>query len=254
MSGSNGADDVLHTESRYRWGVIRPTTGDEDGSSGNSEPLLSPDIVTLRNGLHLQDYTAEGVEEAMTRYWPLVDEHVANGAQRVSLAGVPISSQLGRQRVLELLGETERTRGVVADTASEAIIAGLQHLGISRIAVASRWAPELNDKLVAYLEEVGIRTVSITSEGQWAKEAFAMSIEQGVKLAAQLGREAMRKAPGAGGLLLPGGAWRSLAVVPLLEEDFGRPVITNGMARAWRLIHDGISPPKAGWGTLLATP
>src|SRR5680860_1052919 len=182
LSRSTGADD-REVQPRYRWGVIRPTAGDEDGSSGNSEPLLSPDIVTMRNGLHLKDYTEEGVEEAMTRYWPLVDEHVSNGAQRVSLAGVPISSQLGRRRVLDLLEETERTRGVVADTASEAIIAGLQHLGIGRIAIASRWAPELNEKLVAYLEEVGIRTLTITSEGQWAKEAFAMSIEQGVKLA-----------------------------------------------------------------------
>jgi arylmalonate decarboxylase len=208
----------------------------------------------MSNGLGLKEYTEAGVEEAMTRYWPCVDEHVSNGAQRVSLAGVPISSQLGRARVLSLLDETQRTRAVVADAATEAIIAGLEHLGIRRIAIASRWAKELNDKLVAYLDEAGIETLAITSENQWAKEASAMSLEYGIMLAAHLGRQAMRQAPAAQGLLLPGGAWRSLAVVPLLEEDFGRPVITNGMARAWRLIHERIAPPKLGWGTLLATP
>jgi maleate cis-trans isomerase len=125
---------------------------------------------------------------------------------------------------------------------------------VSRIAIASRWAQQLNDRMVAYLEEAGIRTLAITSEGQWAKEAFGMSIEQGVKLAFQLGREAMRKAPEAEGLLLPGGTWRSLAVVPILEEDFGRPVFVNWTAHAWRLIHAGIAPPKPGWGRLLVTP
>lgn len=246
---------MVQGEPRYRWGAIGPQGPDSEGSPGKqSEPLLPPDILILSNGLGLKDYTEAGVEEAMTRYWPCVDEHVSNGAQRVSLAGVPISSQLGRARVLSLLDETQRTRGVVADAATEAIIAGFQHLGIHRIAIASRWADELNAKLVAYLHEAGIETLAITSENQWAKEAFSMSLEYGIKLAAQLGRQAMRQAPRAEGLLLPGGAWRSLAVVPLLEEDFGRPVITNSMARAWRLIHEGIAPPKLGWGTLLATP
>ncbi|MCA1647698.1 MAG: hypothetical protein LC797_20295 [Chloroflexi bacterium] len=134
---------------------------------------------------------------------------------------------------------------------AKAIIAAMQHLGVTRVAIASRWAKELNDKLVAYLEAAGIRTLAITSEGQWAKQAFAMSIEQGVKLAFQLGREAMRRAPDADGLLLPGGTWRSLAVVPILEEDFDRPVFTNTTARAWRLIHVGIAPPKSGWSRLL---
>jgi maleate cis-trans isomerase len=167
---------------------------------------------------------------------------------------VPISSQLGRPRVLKLLEETTQRTGLDADTANEAIIAAMKHLGVGRIAIASRWAKELNDKLIAYMEEAGIKVLAITSEGQWAKEAFGMSIEQGIKLAFQLGRDAMRRAPDAEGLLLPGGTWRSLAAVPILEEDFDRPVFTNTNARAWRLIHQGIAPPVEGWGRILTTP
>ena len=80
-----------------------------------------------------------------------------------------------------------------------------------------------------------------------------MSIEEGVKLAFQLGREAMRRAPNAEALLLAGGAWRSLAALPILEEDYGIPVVTNPIAPIWRLIHDGIAPPVEGWGRLLAS-
>ena len=67
-------------------------------------------------------------------------------------------------------------------------------------------------------------------------------------------REAMKRAPKAEALLLAGGAWRSLAAVPILEEDYGIPVITNPIAQVWRLMAEGIAPPVKGWGRLLAQP
>ena len=143
---------------------------------------------------------------------------------------------------------------MIADAHSEATIAAMRHMGMQRIAIASRWSPELNEKLVEYLKAAGFEVLTVTGVGQWAKQAFSMSIEEGVKLAFQLAREAMKKAPDADGLLLPGGAWRSLAAVPILEDDFGIPVITNPVAQAWRLIAAGIAPPVQGWGRLLATP
>jgi maleate cis-trans isomerase len=62
----------------------------------------------------------------------------------------------------------------------------------------------------------------------------------------------MRRAPAAEALLLAGGAWRSLAAVPILEEDFKVPVLTNPIAQVWRLIAAGVAPPVTGWGRLLA--
>ena len=112
----------------------------------------------------------------------------------------------------------------------------------------------MNDALVRYLADAGIEVLTITSRGQWAKQSFEMSFEMGVKLAFELGREAMRAAPEADALFLPGGAWRPLPAVPILEEDYGKPVFTNGNTRAWRLIHDGIAPPVSGWGRLLTNP
>jgi arylmalonate decarboxylase len=154
--------------------------------------------------------------------------------------------------VLELQEETKRRTGVFADSHAEATIDAMRHLGMRRIAIASRWSDELNRKLTAYLTSADFEVLTVTSAGQWAKQAFSMSIEEGVKLAFLLGREAMRKAPQADGLLLPGGAWRSLAAVPILEEDFGKPVVTNPIAQVWRLISQGVAPPVQGWGRLLA--
>jgi maleate cis-trans isomerase len=218
------------------------------------QPLLPPDVRRVSSALNISDYTNEGVNQAIQeRYWTCVEELMQQGAQSITLAGFPIASQLGRDRVLELQEKTHAKTGVTAEAQAEATIAALRHLGTTRVAVASRWADELNRRFRAYLTDGGIEVLALTSANQWAKQAFSMSIEEGVKLAFQLGREAMRQAPKAEALLLAGGAWRSLAAVPILEQDFGIPVVTNPIAPIWRLIHEGIAPPVEGWGRLLSS-
>ncbi len=245
---------MVQAAPRYVWGLINPTVGESERADDKTERLLPSNVVTVSNGLGISDYTVEGVNEAMRRYDGLVTELVGRGAQRVVLAGIPISVQLGRKRVLELMDYTQERFGVPGDTAAEAVVAAMHHLGVSKVAVGSRWADEVNDALISYFAEADIEVLTITSEGQWAQESFAMSFEMGVRLAFQLGRQAMREAPQAEALFLPGGAWRPLAAVPILEEDYGKPVFTNGNTRAWRIIHDGHAPAVSGWGKLLATP
>jgi arylmalonate decarboxylase len=233
-------------------GIVMPA-GTDRLPHPQPQPLLTPDIHKVSSALEVSDYTHDGVNEAIDkRYWLCVDELVKQGAQSITLAGFPIASQLGRRRVLELQEKTAAKTGIVADSHAEATVAALAHLGTKRITIASRWADELNRRLGAYLTDAGIDVLAVTSANQWGRQAFAMSIEEGVKLAFQLGREAMRRAPDAEALLLAGGAWRSLAAVPILEEDFGIPVVTNPIAPVWRLIHQGIAPPVEGWGRLLS--
>jgi maleate cis-trans isomerase len=245
---------MAETKPRYIYGMIGPTAGAGEGHPVGYQSLLPSDIAGVNAGIGISDYTVEGVEEAIARYWDCVDNVISRGAQCTELAGIPISSQLGRPRVLQLLEDTERKTSCFADSASEAVIAALHYLGARRIAIASRWADQLNQAMVKYFNHAGIEALSVTSEGQWAAEAFGMSIEKGIVLAMRLGREAMRKAPKAEALLLPGGTWRSLAVVPILEEEFDLPVLTNTVARTWRLMDRGVAPPIQGWGRLLEHP
>lgn len=236
---------------RFVAGTVSPIGPDRHPMS-QPEPLLPPDVRRISSSIEIPDYTPEGVDGAIKqRYWGCVDELVKQGANSITLAGLPISSQLGRERALALLAETTKKTGVKADSHAEATVDALKHLRARRIAVASRWSGQLNDALVAYLRQADLEVLTITSVGQWAQQAFSMSIEEGVKLAFQLGREAMRKAPKAEALLLAGGAWRSLAAVPILEEDYGIPVITNPIAQVWRLMDAGVAPRVKGWGKLL---
>jgi maleate cis-trans isomerase len=241
------------SEQKYIWGFVGPVAGSSEGRvDDRPQPLLPSNIVEISAGLGISDYTPEGVEEAIVRYWDCVETLKQQGARRIVLGGVPISSQLGRPRVLQLIEQTKAKAGLPADSTNEAMIAALAFLGIDQVAIASRWAEQLNQAMCNYLALAGIDIGAVTSEGQWAQEAFGMSIERGFVLAMQLGREAMRRAPRARALILPGGTWRSLAAVPLLGEEFGVPVLTNGVVTAWRFIDEGLAPPAKGWGRLLA--
>ena len=118
---------MASSEPRFRLGFIAPpAVGAEQALRINEEQLLPPDVVRISVGLGISDYTTAGVEEAIGRYWSLVDELAAKGANYIILAGVPISSQLGRERVLRLLEETKRRTGITADSTNEAMIAAMQ--------------------------------------------------------------------------------------------------------------------------------
>jgi len=242
---------------RYGWrariGFITPTPGSENNPF--EFYLMAPEGVTIvLTSLGVMALNQSEYDAAVARLKSAVDEMVKRRVDAIIQAGVPLSAQLDRPRVRELLSETQQRTGLVADAAIEVIIDALQHLGASRVAIASRFADQVNQRLVAYLADAGIAVPAITRRDHWARDIAGESIEAGITLAVDLGREAMRQAPDAEALLLPGGSWRALAVVPLLEEDFGRPVITNATARAWRLMHEGLAPPKPGWGALLASP
>jgi arylmalonate decarboxylase len=241
--------ETVHSKP-YITGRVMPVGKDRQPET-RMEPLFPPEVKRVSVSLDIPDYTKEGVEGAIVRFPACVDHLIAQGAQRIMIAGLPVSSQLGRARVLKLIEETERRTGVPVDGQGESTAAALKHLGARRITIASRWSDELNNALVRYLTEAGMEVLAVTTRGQWAQQAFSMSFDEGVRLSFQLGREALRLAPQAEGLLIAGGAWRSLAAVPILEADFGIPVVTNPISEIWRLMQAGIAPPVKHWGRLL---
>lgn len=131
------------------------------------EPLLPADIKMISRSIEISDYTKDGVDTAITsRYWTCVDELIGAGAKRITLAGFPIASQLGRPRVLKLAEDTEKKTGVKADSHAEASIAALKHFGAKRVTVASRWSDQLNRELAAYLQQADIEVLAVTGVGQ----------------------------------------------------------------------------------------
>jgi maleate cis-trans isomerase len=80
-----------------------------------------------------------------------------------------------------------------------------------------------------------------------------MTLEEGARMAMDVGREAGNAVSAAEVIYVPGGAALSLHVIPILEREFGKPVLTSLAAELWHgLVQAGVTPPIDGCGTLLA--
>ncbi len=239
---------------RYRLGNVSPT-----GRAGGIQPyqfyrLLPRDVLLISSPLGLKEYTKALVQEALGNYWNCVDELARYKVDRIVQTGIPIAAQAGRSTIQGLLRQTEEKTGIPSDADLEAVIAGMKHLGVETVTIGSRWADEVNQALKDYLAAAGIRVVGQTSLGQWGAQAFAMPLEEGARLAVELGREAHALAPTADGILVPGGAWLSIHAIPILEAELGKPVFTNMNGMVWNaVVRTGVVAPIQGWGRLLAT-
>ena len=249
------ADYISKLLPRFRYGAIHPRAHEDPvrNSSYQLYHVVPLDLIEISTGLGLEDYTEEKVEKAIKNYWPCVERLAKEKVDLIIFSGAPISATLTRPRVVELLRQTKEKTGISADAPLEALIAAVKHLGITKLTVGSRWADKVNDSIIRYLADAGIQVVHMTKRNQWAAEAFGMTIEEGLKTALEVGRDAPAAAPSAEGVFAPGGAAMSLHVIPAVEDEFAKPAFTNMSVEVWNdLIRPGIIPPVQGWGCLLA--
>src|SRR5512139_1741696 len=199
---------------RFRYGVIHPRAHEDvqRGPCYQLYRLVPNDFMEISTGLGLENYTKEGVEKAIGNYWTCVERLAKEKADLIIFSGAPISAMLTRPRVQELIAQTKERYGIIVDAPLEALIAGMKHLGLRTLAVGSRWADPVNNAIVAYLAAGGIEVIGITKRNQWASDSFAMSLEQGLQMALEVGREAARTWPKAEGISIPGGAAMALHV------------------------------------------
>jgi arylmalonate decarboxylase len=240
---------------KYRWGTIAPGEGGlQRGPQYQFYRIVPLDVMCVSIGLGIRDYTPELVEEAMPNFWRCVDRLVNERVDHIIIGGAPISAQLGHARVRGLIDEVEEKTGLPGDAPIEAVIAGMHHLGLKKIAVASRWAPQLNNCIVGYLEDGGLECVGITERGHWYEVAHQMTLEEGIQATTDVSREAARIDPNVEAVFVPGGATMTLHAILQIEEEFGIPVFTNLNAEVWNgLIRPGIIDPVPDWGMLLAS-
>ena len=214
-------------------------------------------MMLITTGLDLREYSLAAVEEQLPRLWGAFDLLASKKCDRIALSGVPVASALGRPKMQELLAEAQRRTGLPCDTDLEAHIAALQHLGASRIALATRWPDAVNDALTRYLAAAGIQVIACKSRPRSLRENKYSSAAADHELALELGREILAATPQAEALLMPGGLWFAVHAVPLLEAEFRKPVLLNILSTTWAALHAAAGRvqqrPEPRWGKVLAS-
>ena len=214
-------------------------------------------MMLVTTGLDLKEYSLAAVERELPVLRERFDLLARKKVDRISLSGVPIASVLGRKKMLEILAEARARTGLPCDTDLEAHIATLRHFGATRIALATRWPENVNTALTGYLAEAGIEVVACRSRARSLEQNKAASAAADHLLALELGSQVLREAPAAQALLLPGGLWYAIHAVPLLEAEYGRPVLLNILSTTWAALHAAGTPlphrPDPRWGMVLAS-
>jgi len=216
--------------------------------------VAPPGIMLMTAGLEISDYSREAVEDQLPVLERRIEMLMRRGAQRIVISGVPVAISLGRERMQRLLADISAKWGVPADTDLEAIIRAAERLGAHRLALATRWKPPINERLVSYLADAGLEAGGIANSGRSMAENAGLDDDTGIRLAIELGREVIRNDGRAEGVIMPGGRWLTLAAVVELEKEFSIPVLINHTASLWAALDAaGIHEPISGWGRLLAT-
>jgi maleate cis-trans isomerase len=219
---------------------------------------VAPDgMMLVTTGLDLTDYSLAAVEQELPTLWQRFALLAGKKVDRISLSGVPVASALGRKKMREILTDGENRTGLSCDTDLEAHIATLQHFGAARIALATRWPEHVNSALTRYLAEAGIEVLACVSRARTLDQNKHSSAAEDHLLALELGGKALREAPAAQALLMPGGLWHAIHAVPLLEAEHGRPVLLNILSTTWAALRAAgprmLHRPHARWGKVLAS-
>lgn len=186
---------------------------------------------------------------------PVIDAIVDNalklrdaGAQAISMMGTSISFYRGAAFTDDLRARMQEATGVPCTSMSHAIVAALRELRVRRVAVASSYIDELNDRLTDYLAAHGFEVTAIEGMSLTGVEEVA-AVDPATLLAHA--DAVYRKDPSADGVFISCGGLLTLDVIAPLEQMLGRPVTASSPAGFWDVVRlAGLDPASPGFGSL----
>ena len=151
----------------------------------------------------------------------------------------------GAQRQAEQLAVAA---GVPAASTSQAFVAALGELGVTRVAVVASYPQPVATLFVEYLVAAGIEITAMSSSGiDTAAEVGRLSPHDVLDLALS------NDHPAADALLIPDTAMRTVQLLPELEAQMGKPVLTANQVTIWHGLRLAGAPRhEARLGTLFA--
>jgi maleate cis-trans isomerase len=128
-------------------------------------------------------------------------------------------------------------------------------MGLRKIAVVNKWSDAMNRTLGEFLGRAGVSIVGHSTRSIAPAEFMKIKDEESMRLAYDLGSRAFRDNPDCDGVYVGGGAWLAEPVAKRLEDEFGKPVISNQPAmirNSLRMLNAWT--PRQGFSRIMATP
>ena len=201
-------------------------------------------------GLGVERMTPEGFDSVIERVPAAAEKLAAAGAEAIELTGTSLTFYKGEEYNQQLREAVTRASGLRATTMSNGVIEGLKAVGANRVAVATAYNEDVNDRLRAFLIEHGLTPLVITGLGIEAIVDVDRVTQNDL---IEFGVRVRESAPEADSLFVSCGGFRTLEIIAPIEARTGVPVISSMPHGLWagaRLV--GLSGAAPGYGALLS--
>jgi arylmalonate decarboxylase len=230
-----------------RIGLVVPFATDTVPEEG---PMMYPGVTFIPRGVGVRALTPEGYDAAWNGIRPAARQLANEGVDAIMVIGTSLTFYRGYDAHRELLEQLRRDTGLPVSTMSEAVVDGLRSVGARRVAVATAYADEVNDRLAEFLKRSGFEVLSLEGFGLFGFGEPGKKSEQDI---IELGGKAVEKADGADALLISCGGLLTLGCAEPIERRHGIPVVTSTQSAFWSAMrlagHSGHVP---GRGRMLA--
>jgi maleate isomerase len=145
---------------------------------------------------------------------------------------------------LEIIRRMESASGVPCTTTTTAAVRALQALGSKKISIVTPYPDEINARLKAFMQDSGFDVVTLKGLGLYSE-----IYNQPAGAAYQLAKEADSRRADA--IFISCTNFRTVAVLPILEQDLGKPVISANQVTVWDLLRlANVRPDNKNYGQL----
>jgi arylmalonate decarboxylase len=229
-------------------GLIWPPA--DRGAPEEGIAMYGDSLRYVYTGLGLDRMTPDGYDAVIGLIPAAAEKLVDMGADAIELTGTSLTFYKGEAFNRELRETVTRASGLPATTMSNGVIDGLKAVGARKVAVATAYNDEVNDRLRAFLREHGLEPLVITGMGIEAVEDVDLVTQDYLR---DFAVRVAKSAPEADSVLVSCGGFRTLELIAPIEARTGLPVISSTPHGLWagaRLA--GLSGAAPGYGTLLS--
>ncbi len=215
---------------------------------GDGPSLYGGRVRLVARGLGLGEISTRGYEGVIDHVVGLAIELAGEGAEAISLMGTSLSFFRGADFNDALQAEMVRRTGRPCTTMSNAIVRGIRALRMRRVAVATAYIDEVNERLVTYLASCDVEATTIRGLAITGVEAVG---QVPTEVLVDLCRQVLEAAPQSDGVLVSCGGLETLEAIGIVEARFGVPVVSSSPAGFWDLMRTaGLDTRSPGRGRL----
>ena len=228
-------------------GLVVPFATDQVPDEGVQ---MYPHVRFIARGVGVRSLTPDGYDAAVDGIVPAAEYLAGQQVDAIMVIGTSLTFYRGPDFHDELLAKLRAATGLPVSTMSQALIYGLYSVGARRIAVATAYADEVNNRFNTFLAAYGFDVLALEGFGLIGFGDPQRKSEQDI---IALGTKACAAAPDAEALVISCGGLRTLGVAAPLERQHGIPVVASTQAAFWLALRlAGHRGTLAGCGRLLA--